>query len=83
MKKNETARGDLTEGSDICNPALAKGQIWKAGESYFQIADTGKKFVHYTMGKAQQQRGLRRHMASRESVRAFLIANRAELLPNP
>ena len=61
---------------------LEKGQIWKMGETYVLITDAGKRLVHYTLTKKLKQRGLRRHLASIETVQAFLKSNRAELLAN-
>lgn len=62
---------------------LEKGQIWKMGETYLQISDTGKKLLQYKLTKKLQQRGLRNHMASVATVQAFLKSNRAELLAKP
>ena len=59
---------------------LEKGQIWKMGETYLQILDTGKRLLQYKLTKKLQQRGLRNHMASVATVQAFLKSNRAELL---
>ncbi len=59
---------------------LTKGQIWKAGENYVLIGDTGKRLIQYRVTKKLDQRGLRIQMASVESVRAFLNAQRAELM---
>jgi hypothetical protein len=59
---------------------LTKGQIWKAGEDYVLIGDTGKRFIQYKVAKKLNQRGLRIHMASVESVQAFLNAKGAELM---
>jgi hypothetical protein len=60
--------------------ALAKGQIWKAGENYVLIGDAGKRLIEYKMAKKLKQRGLKVHLASVETVRAFLSSNRAELM---
>jgi hypothetical protein len=59
---------------------LTKGQIWKAGEDYVLIGDTGKRFLQYRLAKKLNQRGLKIHMASVESVQAFLKSKGAELL---
>ena len=76
MKKTiETTRRKLTTQFS----ALEKGQIWKLGETYVLITDAGKRLVHYKIAKTLQQRGLRRHLASIETVQAFLKSNRAEL----
>ena len=83
MKKSiETARGKPTRGSANLPQitTLEKGQIWKMGETYLQISDTGKRLLQYKLTKKLQQRGLRRHMASMATVQAFLKSNRAELL---
>ena len=83
MKKSiETPRGKPTRVSAYSPEitTLEKGQIWKTGETYVQITDAGKRLVHYRMAKTLQQRGLRSHMASIETVQAFLKSNRAELL---
>jgi hypothetical protein len=61
--------------------ALLKGQIWKAKETYVQIVDAGKTLIHYTMSPKPRQRGLRVHMATRETVLDFLKSNRAKLVP--
>ena len=83
MKKTiQTARRKPTRRSANSTQltTLEKGQIWKTGETYVQITDAGKRLVHYRMAKTLQQRGLRSHMASIETVQAFLKSNRAELL---
>jgi hypothetical protein len=59
---------------------LIKGQIWKAKETYVQIVDAGKTLIHYTMSPKPRQRGLRVHMATRETVQDFLKSNRAKLV---
>jgi hypothetical protein len=59
---------------------LLKGQIWKAKETYVQIVDAGKTLIHYTMSPKPRQRGLRVHMATRETVQDFLKSNQAKLL---
>ena len=58
--------------------SLAGGVVGK--ETYVQITDAGKRLVLNRMAKTLQQRGLRSHMASIETVQAFLKSNRAELL---
>jgi hypothetical protein len=83
MKKSiETARGKPTRDSANLPQitTLEKGQIWKMGETYLEISDTGKRLLQYKLTKKLQQRGLRRHMASMATVQAFLKSNRAELL---
>ena len=59
---------------------LVKGQIWKVKETYVQIVDAGKTLIHYTMSPKPRQRGLRVHMATRETVQEFLRSNRAKLV---
>lgn len=59
---------------------LLKGQIWRAKETYVQIVDAGKTLIHYTMSPKPRQRGLRVHMATRETVQDFLKSNQAKLL---
>ena len=61
--------------------ALSKGQIWKFKDTYIQVVDAGKTLIHYTMSPKPRQRGLRVHMATRETVQDFLKSNRAKLLP--
>ena len=56
---------------------LVKGQVWKVKEMYVQIVDAGKTLIHYTMSAKPRQRGLRVHMATRETVLAFLKSNQA------
>jgi hypothetical protein len=58
--------------------SLVKGQIWKVKDTYVQIVDAGKTLIHYTMSPKPRQRGLRVHMASRETVLDFLKSNRAK-----
>ena len=60
---------------------LLKGQIWKFKDTYIQIVDAGKTLIHYTMSPKPRQRGLRVHMATRETVLDFLKSNRAKLVP--
>jgi hypothetical protein len=83
MKKNaETARRKTTPGS--ASPTqfstLEKGQVWKMGENFVQITDTGKRLVYYKLAKALKKAGLRSHLASIQSVQAFLKSNQAELM---
>jgi hypothetical protein len=59
---------------------LIKGQIWKVKDTYVQIVDAGKTLIHYTMSPKPRQRGLRVHMATRETVQDFLKSNRAKLV---
>jgi hypothetical protein len=61
---------------------LLKGQIWKVKDTYVQIVDAGKTLIHYTMSAKPKQRGLRVHMATRETVQGFLKSNRAKLVPD-
>lgn len=61
---------------------LLKGQIWKVKETYVQIVDAGKTLIHYTMSPKPRQRGLRVHMATRETVQDFLKSNHARLVPD-
>lgn len=61
------------------NEGLLKGQIWKVKETYVQIVDAGKTLIHYTMSPKPRQRGLRVHMATRETVQDFLKSNKAKL----
>jgi hypothetical protein len=62
------------------SPDLLKGQIWKANDTYVQIVDAGKTLIHYTMSAKPRQRGLRVHMATRETVQGFLKSKRAKLM---
>jgi hypothetical protein len=61
-------------------PSLLKGQIWKVKDTYVQIVDAGKTLIHYTMSPKPRQRGLRVHMATRETVQDFLKSNQAKLV---
>jgi hypothetical protein len=83
MKKTaDTARRKTTTGS--ASPpqfsTLEKGQVWKMGETYVQITDAGKRLVYYKLAKALKKAGLRSHLASIQTVQAFLKSNGAELL---
>jgi hypothetical protein len=60
--------------------SLIKGQIWKVKDTYVQIVDAGKTLIHYTMSPKPRQRGLRVHMATRETVQDFLKSNQATLM---
>ncbi len=61
-------------------PSLLKGQIWKVKDTYVQVVDAGKTLIHYTMSPKPRQRGLRVHMATRETVLGFLKSNQAKLV---
>ena len=61
-------------------PSLVKGQIWKVKDTYVQVVDAGKTLIHYTMSPKPRQRGLRVHMATRETVLEFLKSNQAKLV---
>ena len=74
------AKASPTKRTDAPAEALIKGQIWKAKETYVQIVDAGKTLIHYTMSPKPRQRGLRVHMATRETVQDFLKSNRAKLV---
>ena len=84
MKKMaKTAQRNPTRlsAASIQSPTLEKGQVWKLGETFVQITDAGKRLIHYRIVKTLQQRGVRSHLASIETVQSFLKSNRAELLP--
>jgi hypothetical protein len=74
-RKVETAKRSPRAAVD----PLIKGQIWKVKDTYVQIVDAGKTLIHYTMSPKPRQRGLRVHMATRETVQDFLKSNRATL----
>lgn len=78
----ESSSGKISPSKRRGSPAdvLLKGQIWKAKETYVQIVDAGKTLIHYTMSPKPRQRGLRVHMATRETVQDFLKANGAKLV---
>src|SRR5262252_4932165 len=77
-----TAKATAPRSKPGANPvSLLKGQIWKVNETYVQIVDAGKTLIHYTMSPKPRQRGLRVHMATRETVLDFLKSNRAKLIP--
>jgi hypothetical protein len=61
-------------------PPLLKGQIWKVKDTFVQVVDAGKTLIHYTMSPKPRQRGLRVHMATRETVQDFLTSNQAKLM---
>jgi hypothetical protein len=61
--------------------ALKAGQIWKAGESYILIQEAGTRLIHYKMSTKLHRPGLRRHLASIQTVRDFLKSQRAALIP--
>jgi hypothetical protein len=74
-RKVETAKRSPRASLD----PLLKGQIWRVKDTYVQIVDAGKTLIHYTMSPKPRQRGLRVHMATRETVQDFLKSNRATL----
>jgi hypothetical protein len=61
------------------SPALAKGQLWKAGEAHIQIVELGKMLVHYKMLRDLRQ--MRRTQMSRiDTMEGYLKTNRAQLV---
>ena len=83
-RRGFTGAGSVKAGparSKSSAPAsLLKGQIFKVKDTYVQIVDAGKTLIHYTMSPKPRQRGLRVHMATRETVQDFLKSNQAKLI---
>ena len=76
----KSAKAGPVRAKPAAPPTLIKGQIWKVKDnSYVQIVDAGKTLIHYTMSPKPRQRGLRVHMATRETVLDFLKSNQAKL----
>jgi hypothetical protein len=73
--KPKTVRASATQ-----TVVIEAGQIWKAGETYIQIKEAGTRLIHYKMAKTLHRPGLRKHLASVKTVRAFLKSRRAELV---
>lgn len=80
MLQGKSSKPAPEKGKSASSTPLVKGQIWKVKETYVQIVDAGKTLIHYTMSPKPRQRGLRVHMATRETVQDFLKSNRAKLM---
>ena len=76
---SRSAKIPATKPKPSATETLLKGQIWKVKETYVQIVDAGKTLIHYTMSPKPRQRGLRVHMATRETVQEFLRSNQAKI----
>ena len=60
-------------------PALAKGQLWKAGSTHIQIVDLGKRLIHYRMMREMGQ--MRRTQTSGiDNMEEYLKTNDARLV---
>lgn len=79
LMQSRAAKTQPAKRKPAASEGLLKGQIWKVKDTYVQIVDAGKTLIHYTMSPKPRQRGLRVHMATRETVQDFLKSNQARL----
>jgi hypothetical protein len=61
---------------------LAKGQVWKTGDTYLQIIDRGKRLISYKLMKELGRRAVPMQMSAITAVEAYLKENEAELVEN-
>jgi len=61
-------------------PGFAKGQLWKADNSYFQIVDQGKRHVHYKLMKEPNQSAAITRLIKTEALAVYLNATDATLM---
>ena len=80
LSQSRATKPQMEKRKPAPSATLLKGQIWKVKDTYVQIVDAGKTLIHYTMSPKPRQRGLRVHMATRETVQDFLKSNRAKLV---
>jgi hypothetical protein len=62
---------------------LAKGQIWKLGESHLEITHLGKRLTEYKRYRDIAKRRAIPEMAHIEEVQTILISNQAALVQQP
>ena len=55
-------------------------QLWKVDRGYVQIAEVGKRLVHYKFLRNPEQRVAAMKLAHREEVLSYLERNKAELI---
>lgn len=60
-------------------PGLAKGQVWKADNSYLQIVDEGKRHIQYKLMKAPDQPAVFTRLIRAEMLAVYLSATGAVL----
>jgi len=61
-------------------PGFAKGQVWKADDSYFQIVDQGKRHIHYKLMKEPNQPVAITRLIKTEALAVYLNATDATLM---
>jgi hypothetical protein len=59
---------------------LAKGQVWKTGDSYLEIMDRGKRLISYKLMRERGRRAVTTQMSAIAAVEAYLKENEAELV---
>ena len=64
-------------------PVLAKGQIWKLGESHLEITHLGKNLTEYKRYRDITKRRAVPEMAHITEVQSILISNHAALVERP
>ena len=64
-------------------PVLAKGQIWKLGESHLEITHLGKRLTEYKRYRDIAKRRAIPEMAHIEEVQTILVSNQAALVQQP
>lgn len=61
-------------------PGLAKGQVWKADNSYLQIVEQGKRHIHYKLMKEPNQPAVITRLIKTEAFAVYLSATEATLM---
>jgi len=59
---------------------LAKGQLWKLNHAYIQIAELGKRLIHYKMMSRPGETGVKTQMSGIETMWGYLKTRHAELV---
>ncbi|MGO8678944.1 MAG: hypothetical protein ACLQVX_24150 [Limisphaerales bacterium] len=69
----------MDANSQTPSPGLAKGQVWKADNSYLQIVDLEKRLIHYKLMKKPDQPAATRLIRT-DVLAVYLRATEATLM---
>lgn len=57
---------------------IAKGQLWKCGETHIEIVEVGKRLAHYRLFTTHKK--VPTKLVAIPEIQAYLMANRAKLV---
>ena len=83
MEDNIVERAFMKLRRNSRPPVLAKGQIWKLGESHLEITHMGKRLTEYKRYRDLAKRRAVSEMAHIEEVQSILISQKASLIQQP